>query len=125
MKYLKMYESKFVPGVWGSYDNRYSINALVNLIKDKEPIILDINTIIDKNKDLETKEGNFFDNINNPTSVFKHRAEISNTSFPIMVDEEGWIIDGSHRIAKLYWEGEKNIKAYIITQKDLLKAKIK
>ena len=48
----------------------------------------------------------------------------ANTQYPILVSEEGWIIDGSHRVAKLKWEGKKYIKAHIISKADLELAKI-
>ena len=117
-------EEEFIPGVWGDENNNYSINKLVNLVKNRNPTELSIDSVIEKNSDLETKEGNFKDNIQNPTNLFYKRTMDANTQYPIMVSEEGWIVDGSHRVAKLKWEGKKYIKAHKISKSDLEKAKI-
>jgi len=114
----------FVSGVWGDDYNNYSIDKLVKIVKDREPEEINIDKVIDINKDLETKEGNFYDNINEPTKLFKKRTMKANTHYPIMVSEEGWIIDGSHRVAKQKWEGKKNVKVYIISKEDLEQSKI-
>ena len=117
-------KESFVPGVWGDEDNNYSIDRLVKLVKDREPTTMSIDKIINKNYDLETKEGNFKDNIEKPTKLFKQRAMEANTEYPVMISEEGWIIDGSHRIAKQKWDGIKKVKVHIISKEDLKKCKI-
>lgn len=37
--------------------------------------------------------------------------ESADLSFPIILDEDGEIMDGRHRIMKAIWKGEKTIKA--------------
>lgn len=125
IKQMMGIKESFVAGVWGDENNNYSINKLVKIVKDREPKEMNIDNIIEKNKDLETKEGNFYDNINEPTELFKKRTMKSNTDYPIMISTEGWIIDGSHRVAKQKWEGKNKIKVYVISKKDLKRAKIK
>lgn len=83
-----------------------------------------IDKIIDKNKTLGTAEGNFLDNIKKPNKAFYDRAMRANTRYPVMLSEEGWIVDGSHRVSKLKWEGHKSIKVHIITKDDLKQARI-
>jgi hypothetical protein len=117
-------KESFVAGVWGDENDNYSIDKLVKLVKGRKPEEMNIDNIIDKNKDLETKEGNFYDNIIEPTELFKKRTMKSNTDYPIMVSREGWIIDGSHRVAKQKWEGKDKIKVHVISKKDLKRAKI-
>lgn len=114
----------FVTGVWSDDNNNYSVDKLVKLVSDRKPVKVSINQIIEKNIDLDTKEGNFYTNIIEPTELFKKRAMKSNTIYPIMISEEGWIIDGSHRVAKQKWMGKKYIKAHIITKQDLEITKI-
>ncbi len=117
-------KESFVAGVWGDEDDNYSVDKLVNLVKDRKPEEMNIDDIIDKNKDLETKEGNFYKNIIEPTELFKKRTMKANTKYPIMISQEGWIIDGSHRVAKQKWQGKNKIKVHIISKKDLKLAKI-
>lgn len=121
---LKFESKQFVPGVWGDKDDNYSIDKLVKLVKDRKPTTMSIDEIIDKNVDLETKEGNFRDNIETPTKSFEKRTKKADTKYPVMISEDGWIIDGSHRIAKQKWEGIKNVKVHIISKEDLKKSKI-
>ena len=124
IKQMMGLNESFVAGVWGDEDNNYSIDKLVKLVKDRKPTTMSIDKIISKNSDLETKEGNFKDNIENPTKLFKKRTMNANTEYPVMVSEEGWIIDGSHRIAKQKWEGVDKVRVHVISKEDLEKSKI-
>jgi len=116
---------KYPHGFWEDGKNKYSVDELFKLVKGREPKNISIRKIIDKNKVLETKEGNFFDNIENPSKEFKNRAEKSDENYPILLSKEGWIIDGSHRIAKLKWLGKRKISAHIISKDDLEKSIVK
>ena len=124
IKLMMGINESFVAGVWGDEDNNYSIDKLVKLVKDRNPTTMLIDKIINKNSDLETKEGNFKDNIENPTKLFKQRTMKANTEYPVMVSEEGWIIDGSHRIAKQKWNDITKVKVHVISKEDLKKCKI-
>lgn len=116
---------KYPHGFWEDGENKYSVDELFELVKGREPKNISIRKIIAKNKDLETKEGNFFDNIENPSKEFKNRAEKSDENYPILLSKEGWIIDGSHRVAKLKWLGRRKISAHIISKDDLEKSFVK
>lgn len=116
---------KYPHGFWEDGKNKYSVDELFEIVRGREPKNISIRKIIDKNKALETKEGNFFDNIENPSKEFKNRAEKSDENYPILLSKEGWIIDGSHRIAKLKWLGKRKISAHIISKDDLEKSIVK
>jgi hypothetical protein len=111
-------------GFWEDGEGKYSVDSLFRVVQDREPSFVSIKKIIDKNKDLETKEGNFLKNLENPTIRFTKRVGKSNTSYPILLSEEGWIIDGSHRVAKLKWQGRRKILAHIIREEDLKSARV-
>jgi len=110
---------KYPHGFYEDGKNKYSIDKLFDVVKGREPKNISIRKIMDKNKDLETKEGNFFDNIENPPKEFEKRLEKSDENYPILLSREGWIIDGSHRVAKLKWLGRREISAHILSKKDL------
>jgi len=110
---------KYPHGFYEDGKNKYSVDELFDIVRGREPKNISIRKIIEKNKDLETKEGNFFDNIENPSKEFKGRAEKSDENYPILLSREGWIIDGSHRVAKLKWLGRRKISAHILSKKDL------
>jgi hypothetical protein len=117
-------KESFVSGIYGDGDKKYSIDKLVRLVSDRKPKNISIDKVIRKNKTLETAEGNFLENIKKPNKKFYERVMRASTKYPIMLSEEGWIIDGSHRVSKLKWEGEKYIKAHIISKADLKKTQI-
>lgn len=120
----KILQESFVSGIYGDEDKKYSIDRLVKLISSRKPTEIDIDKVIQKNKTLETAEGNFFTNIEKPNKNFYDRAIRANTQYPVMLSEEGWIIDGAHRVSKQKWEGKKTIKVHIITKADLEKTQI-
>lgn len=120
----KILQESFVSGTYGDEDKKYSIDKLAKLVSNRKPKNIPIDKVIIKNKTLETAEGNFLENIKKPNKKFYERVMRANTKYPIMLSEEGWIIDGSHRVSKLKWEGKKYIKAHIISKADLEKTQI-
>ena len=123
-KIVKLILEGFVSGVYGDEDRKHSIDKLVKLVSSRKPSEVPIDKVIVKNKTLETAEGNFFENIKKPNKDFYDRAMRANTQYPVMLSEEGWIIDGAHRVSKQKWEGKKTIKVHIITKADLEKTQI-
>lgn len=121
---LENLHEAFVSGIYGDEDKRYSIDRLVKLVSKRKPLELPINKVIRKNRTLETAEGGFLENIKNPNKKFRERAMRANVQYPIMLSEEGWIIDGAHRVSKLKWMGKDTIKVHIISKADLEKTKI-
>lgn len=117
---------KRVGGVYGDDAGQYSVNTLIKRTKNKVPEEIPVKDVISKNKELGTKEGNFADNVYNPNSDFKARASKSNTQYPILTDNDGYIVDGSHRVAKTYWQNpDSAIKAQRLSPADFDAAKIK
>jgi hypothetical protein len=110
---------KYTHGFWEDGKNKYSVDELFEIVSGRDPEEVSIKKIIGKNKDLETKEGNFLENLEDPTTSFRKRVEKSDTSYPILLSDQGWIIDGSHRVAKLKWQGKMKILAHIISEEDL------
>ena len=122
MKTFKQYiieSEQFVPGVFGDGEHNYSIDRLIKHTRSRTPTKVPIADLIEKNSDLETKEGNFKDNLENPSEDFKKRVDRANTQFPLLVHSSGWIIDGSHRLAKLHRNGETHADVHILNDEDL------
>ena len=84
-KLVKLILENFVSGIYGDEDKQYSIDRLVKLVSDRNPTEVPIDKVIEKNKTLETAEGNFLENIKNPNEKFKARAMKANTQYPIML----------------------------------------
>ena len=123
MKTFKQYifenHDKFVPGVYGDGDHEYSVDRLVKFTKDLKPTKLNIADLIKINHDTETLEGNFGENIQNPSKEFSERVDRADTQYPLLVHSSGYIIDGSHRLAKLHREGQTEVNAHVLTDEDL------
>jgi hypothetical protein len=115
---------RYPHGFWEDGNSKYSVDLLFESVEDREPSVVSIDGIIRKNKNLGTGEGNFYDNIENPNRKFKKRAQKTDTTYPVLLSREGWIIDGSHRIAKLKWMGETQVKAHILSRSDLKGAEV-
>ncbi|NBP56239.1 hypothetical protein EBU71_06845, partial [bacterium] len=64
---------KYPHGFWEDGNSKYSVDLLFKSVEDREPSVVSIDGIIKKNKDLGTKEGNFYENIENPNRKFKKR----------------------------------------------------
>jgi hypothetical protein len=114
----------FVAGIYGDAGEQYSINKLVEIVSQRKPTLVPIDKIIQKNKTLETAEGNFLENIKKPNKAFLDRAMRANTQYPVMLSAEGWIVDGSHRVSKLKWQGATHVKVHVITHADLKLARL-
>ena len=79
---------------------------------------MNVNELVDINRDTETKEGNWGYLIDNPSEEFRKRVERADRSYPILVDVDGWIIDGSHRLAGAYWAGEETVPGKVMRPDD-------
>jgi len=112
-------EEPFVAGVFGDGVHDYSVDKLIKHIRTRTPTKVSVSGLIDKNIDTETSEGNFKKNLEDPSDEFTKRVNRANTEFPLLVHERGWIVDGSHRLAKLYRSGESHANVHILTDEDL------
>lgn len=101
MKMKKFYHHHKQMSVLGKY--RWSIARLIEISKDFPvmEIPLDHLCIYHRYKDLS-----IIDMVMHFNAVTE-----SDLSFPIILDEEGEIMDGRHRIIKALIEGKKTIKA--------------
>ena len=123
-QYILESEEVFVPGVFGDGTNNYSVDRLVQLTKERTPTKIPVLDLVQQNQDMMTLEGHFGSNLLNPSKEFAARVKRANTEFPILVHETGWIIDGSHRLAKLHMNGETYANVHIISDDDLQNAVI-
>jgi len=122
MKSFKQYiieSEQFVPGVYKDGEQNYSIDRLIKHTQSRTPTKVPVMDIIKNNSSLETKEGNFKVNLETPSEDFKKRVDRANTQFPLLVHSSGWIIDGSHRLAKLHRSGETHADVHFINDEDL------
>lgn len=124
LTFKQFIKEAFVPGIYSDGDNHYSIDKLVQAVSKRKPNDTPTHQVISNNSDLGTKEGNFSDNVNKPSASFEERAMRADTQHPVLLHPDGWIIDGSHRVAKQHWAGAKTIKTHTISHKDLENAKI-
>lgn len=85
--------------------NKIDIEKLYDIVNARQPT----NTNIDKFKFPTTKKNGFS----------AERLENADTSFPIMVDTTGHLVDGRHRVTKLRQEGKTNALAHILSKEDL------
>ncbi len=115
---------KYPHGFWEDGTRKFSVDALFKLVQGRAPTEVPIQQIIRKNVDLQSPEGNFRHNLQNPTPEFEARALRADTTFPVLLSPEGWIVDGSHRIAKLRWQGATRVWAHILSNRDLAQARV-
>ena len=66
------------------------------------------------------------DVIRNRKKHSRHWSRIKNAdlSYPILVNDEGIIIDGCHRLSKAYMMGRATILVHEVSEKDLRKARL-
>ena len=96
-------------------------NLADNTFKDCKKVWL-VTSLIERSKDLPVFEvplagffsgSNVFDPITSAYSLAKHMKRVQETDLahPLILDEEGFIMDGWHRVAKALLEGRETIKA--------------
>jgi len=73
-----------------------------------------VKDLIRVNQDLTTKEGRLGDQLKQPSEDFMARVNKADMSFPIHVDSDGNIVDGSHRLAKAHFAGQKRIQTKLV-----------
>lgn len=92
-----------------------------NKFKDGNKVWL-VTSLIERSKELPVFEvplaglfsgSGVFDPITSAYCLAKHmkRVQETNLDYPVIMDEEGFIMDGWHRVAKALLEGRKTIKA--------------
>jgi hypothetical protein len=113
----------------GSFINdqgQHDVGTIVNLLKkNKVPVRnVPISRLLRKNSDTETREGNFGKMLSNPTPAFIKRTNKANTRYPILLDTKGWVIDGTHRLAKLAMKNARHARVQVVPRSILKQARI-
>jgi hypothetical protein len=73
-----------------------------------------VKDLIRVNQDVTTKEGRLGDQLKTPSEDFMTRVNRADMSFPIHVDSDGNVVDGSHRLAKAHFAGQKRIQTKLV-----------
>ena len=63
--------------------------------------------------------------IKNKNGSHWNRIQNANMKYPIMLTEDGAVIDGCHRWCKAYLNKQKTIRVHIVKDRDLKKVKMK
>jgi len=113
---------KYPHGFWADGTRKFSVDALFKLVQDRVPTEVSLRRLIRANAETETREGNFGHLIQNPTPEFKSRVHQADPTYPILLSPTGWIVDGTHRVAKLHWQGATRVWAHILSDEDLHQA---
>lgn len=71
------------------------------------------------NADTQTKEGRLGDMVAAPNREFAARTAAADTRYPIHVTPQGWIVDGTHRLAKLAAAGERYANVKVVGDRTL------
>lgn len=117
-------ESK-VTGTYSDDHGSYDVAKIVDLVKKHGIPVKEkkISSILKKNRETETKEGNLGKLLERPNKRFLKRVRKANTRYPILLSTSGWIIDGTHRLAKLHMADKMHIKTQVVPNKLLKLAK--
>jgi hypothetical protein len=113
-------------------DDTYSVDMMLSYVNLFEHPIkkVKMSSLTDKLKDKcwesENKRMKHFsplDVIENPKKYKEDMKRINSAElkFPIFMSDEGWVIDGMHRITKSFLLKKKLVKAYIFDKKILKK----
>lgn len=103
-----------VDGKYRDGEREYRVEDIIRHAEGLPTVMMDVDELVSHNGTVGTKEGLFSEQVANPSPAFRARAERADLGFPILVDPEGWIVDGSHRLAKAKWEGRRHIAAKVV-----------
>lgn len=98
-------------GKYSDGEREWSISSVIRHAEGVEAVSLDVEELLEKNGETETKEGRLGDLVERPTKEFRERCERADLRYPILVDGDGWLIDGAHRLVKAKWEKREKIEA--------------
>ena len=109
---------------YGDEKSLYSVDKIIRKSQIKRANTRKVSDLVSLNSDLTNDEGHFGKLLKNPTPAFMARVKKADTRFPIHIDTKGNIIDGSHRLAKLHFAGQKHAKVHVVGSRTLDKTKI-
>jgi hypothetical protein len=101
----------------------YDVKRLWSLVKNREPKrhrVLNYDFLFDAKVWYKTPK----EIIKNKRGSHWNRIKNANLKYPIIVDEDGHVVDGCHRWCKALIAKRKTIRVHIVTKKDLRKAQI-
>lgn len=101
-------------GIHSSNGREWSVADMIAAAEHLPSVLLKVELLIACNSDLQVNEGLFAEQVQAPAQSFKERAESTNLSYPLLVDEEGNVLDGAHRLAKAKWAGLPRVLAKVL-----------
>jgi hypothetical protein len=110
---------------YGDEKSLHSVDGIIRKSQIKRANVRKVSDLVSLNSDLTNDEGQFGKLLKNPTPEFMARVKKADTRFPIHIDGDGNIIDGSHRLAALHFAGQKHAKVHVVGSRTLDKTKIK
>lgn len=113
----KSVSSEWNPVADGKYsdgEREWSVSSIIEHAKGLPSVMMDVEGLVRKNGSTGTKEGLFRDMVEKPSTAFRERCERADLRYPILVDPDGWLIDGAHRLAKAKWSGHREIEAKVV-----------
>ena len=109
---------------FGDGDSTYDVDGIIRRKQIKRANTRRVSDLIGLNGELTNAEGNFHELLRNPTPEFMARVKRADTRFPIHVDTDGNVIDGSHRLAALHFAGERYAKVQVVGSNILAKTRL-
>jgi len=109
---------------FGDDTKTYDVDKIIRLSQIKRANTRQVSDLISLNGELTNAEGNFHELLRNPTPEFMARVKQADTRFPIHVDTDGNVIDGSHRLAALHFAGERYAKVHVVGSNVLAKTRL-
>jgi len=122
MKSFNQYLSEKVYGTYVSDGIKASVDDIIKLSKDIDAEERTVAELIKTNYDTQTKEGLYSDLLEKPTKAFMKRVDSAEMKYPILIDENDYIIDGAHRLAKAYFGKQEKIQVKVVSKKLLKQA---
>jgi hypothetical protein len=122
MKSFNQYLNEKVYGTYADGHIKASVDNIIKLSKDTESQERTVEGLIKTNDDLGTKEGLYSDLLKKPTKAFMKRVDDAEMKYPILIDENDYIIDGAHRLAKAYFAKQQKIQVKVVSKKILKQA---
>jgi hypothetical protein len=103
----------------------YNVYEIHKITQSNKTITRSVKELINCNDDLGTNEGIFTDCIEDVTPEYRKKAFETSLNYPIIIKEDGSIVDGSHRLAKAFFLKHKTIRCKVITPEQLKKTRIR
>lgn len=96
-----------VPGIFSDDKYFWNVDRLIELSKGLPTIEMDVDSFRELDCAVWSEEGMTVH------QVVEHAKRIRDADlrYPIILNSDGWIMDGCHRLAKAYMLGHKNITA--------------